>query len=229
MLHGARLPRGGPLTGAASSVLSQALQAFAGARSAAGTHDTPGDDPLVDDIRETEAGARYARALFDLAAEGGETDAVRADLKSLKAMLTDSADLRRLVADPTFSAEDKGKGLVALAMKAGMTMTTAKFLGLLTQNGRAADLLGVIASFERLYAAQTGSVAAEVTSAVALTKAQLDGVKAQLRASLGKDPEIETRVDPAILGGLKVKVGSRLYDASLKTRLDQLKFALKRA
>jgi F-type H+-transporting ATPase subunit delta len=184
---------------------------------------------LADDIRETEAGARYARALYDLAAETGETDAVRRDLKSLKAMLADSADLRRLVADPTFSAEDKGKGLVAVAMTAGATMTTAKFLGLLTQNRRSADLPGVIAGFERLHAAATGSIAAQVTSAVALSPRQLDGVKAQLRATLGKDPEIETRVDPTILGGLKVKVGSRLYDASLKTRLDQLKFALKRA
>jgi len=184
---------------------------------------------LADDIRETEAGARYARALFDLAAETGATAAVRRDLKSLKAMMADSADLRRLIASPTWSAEDKGKGLVALAVKAGFDMTTAKFLGLLTQNRRAADLPGVIAGFERLYAAQTGSVAAEVVTAVALSAKQLEGVKAQLRSSLGKDPEIETRVDPTILGGLKVKVGSRLYDASLKTRLDQLKFALKRA
>ena len=184
---------------------------------------------MADDIRETEAGARYARALFDLAAETGATDAVRSNLKALKAMLAESADLRRLVNSPTYSAEDKGKALVALAVEAGFDMTTAKFLGLLTQNRRSADLPAVIAGFERLYAAQTGVVAAEVTSAVALSKAQLDGVKAQLRASLGKDPEIETRVDPAILGGLKVKVGSRLYDASLKTRLDQLKFALKRA
>jgi F-type H+-transporting ATPase subunit delta len=184
---------------------------------------------LADDIRETEAGARYARALFDLAAETGETAKVRADLKSLKAMMADSADLRRLVASPSFTAEDKGKGLVAVAMQAGMTMTTAKFLGLLTQNRRAGELAGIISGFERLYAVQTGSVAAEVVTAVPLSARQLDGVKAQLRSSLGKDPEIETRVDPTILGGLKVKVGSRLYDASLKTRLDQLKFALKRA
>ncbi|MBX7248310.1 MAG: F0F1 ATP synthase subunit delta [Caulobacteraceae bacterium] len=184
---------------------------------------------MADDIRETEAGARYARALYDLAAETGETAKVRSDLKALKAMMGESADLRRLVADPTFTAEDKGKGLVALAMKAGMTLTTAKFLGLLTQNRRSADLPAVIAGFERLYAAETGSVAAEVVTAVALSAKQLEGVKAQLRSSLGKDPEIETRVDPTILGGLKVKVGSRLYDASLKTRLDQLKFALKRA
>jgi len=210
-------------------VLSQALQAFAGANTPPATHDTPGDDPLADDTRETEAGARYARALYDLAAESGVTDKVRKDLKSLKAMIAGSDDLRRVVDSPIYSAEDKGKALVAIAVEAGFDMTTARFLGLVTQNRRSADLPAMIAAFERLYAAQTGVVAAEVVSAVELSKAQLDGVKAQLRASLGKDPEIETRVDPKILGGLKVKVGSRLYDASLKTRLDQLKFALKRA
>ncbi len=184
---------------------------------------------MADDIRETEAGARYARALFDLAEETGALDRVRADLRGLKAMLAESADLRRMIASPAFAAEDKGKALVALSVKAGFDMTTAKFLGLLTQNRRASDLPAVIASFERLYAKHAGLVAAEVTTAVELTARQLDGVRAALRQSLGKDPEIETRVDPSILGGLKVKVGSRLYDASLKTRLDQLKFALKRA
>ena len=118
---------------------------------------------------------------------------------------------------------------MALASQAGFQMTTAKFLGLLTQNGRAAALGGVIAAYERLWAKKTGVVAAEVTSAKPLTKAQLDAVKASLRQALGKDPEIETRVDAGLLGGLKVKVGSRLFDASLKSRLDSLKFALKRA
>ena len=184
---------------------------------------------MADDIRESEAGARYARALFDLAQETGVLEKVRSDLRSLRAMLAESADLRRLIASPAFSAEDKGKALVALAVETGMDMTTAKFLGLLTQNRRAGDLASVIGSFERLYAKHAGVVAAEVTTAVALTAAQLEGVRAALRQSLGKDPEIETRVDPSILGGLKVKVGSRLYDASLKTRLDQMKFALKRA
>ena len=184
---------------------------------------------MADDIRESEAGARYARALFELALETGALEKVRSDLRDLKAMIGESADLRRLIQSPAFSAEDKGRALVALAVEAGFDMTTAKFLGLVTQNRRAADLPGVIAGFERLYARHAGVVAAQVTTAVELTPAQLDGVRSALRQSLGKDPELETRVDPSILGGLKVKVGSRLYDASLKTRLDQLKFALKRA
>ena len=184
---------------------------------------------MADDLKADEVSERYARALFELAEEAGELDAVRADLKSLKAMMADSGDLRRLASSPLYSAEDKGKAFVALASQAGFQMTTAKFLGLLTQNGRAAALGGVIAAYERLWAKKTGVVAAEVTSAKPLTKAQLDAVKASLRQALGKDPEIATHVDPAILGGIKVRVGSRLFDASLKSRLDSLKFALKRA
>ena len=114
-------------------------------------------------------------------------------------------------------------------MKAKLNATTQKFLGLLAANGRAGILASVITGFEKLSAIHRGAISAEVTSAVALTAAQNKAIAAALRQALGKDPEIETRVDPSILGGIKVKVGSRLYDASLKSKLDQLKFALKRA
>jgi len=126
-------------------------------------------------------------------------------------------------------AEAKGKGLVAIAVKAKFNMTTVKFLGLLATNGRASSLPSIITSFEALSAKARGAVSAEVTTAVALSAAQAKGVAAALRQALGKDPEIETRVDPSILGGIKVQVGSRLFDASLKSKLDSLKFALKRA
>lgn len=189
----------------------------------------PGGPKVADDFKANEVAERYAQALFDLARDAGAVEAVRDDLRALKAMLAESADLRRLAASPTWSAEDKGKAFVALAAEAGFHMLTAKFLGLLIHNGRAGALGAVIAAFERLWAKASGVVAAEVTSALPLTDAQLGAVRAALRQSLGKDPEIETRVDPSILGGLKVKVGSRLFDASLKTKLDQLKFALKRA
>jgi F-type H+-transporting ATPase subunit delta len=184
---------------------------------------------VADDFRTTEVGERYAQALFDLADEKGALDAVRADLKSLRAAWVESADLRRLATSPVLAAEDQVKGLVAIAAKAKFNGVTANFLGLLAQNGRARDLTAVIAAFEALYAKKTGLVAAEVVSAQALTVAQLKTIQTTLRASLGKDPELTTRVDPAILGGLKVKVGSKLFDASLKTKLDQMKFALKRA
>ena len=184
---------------------------------------------MADDFRTTEVGDRYAQALFDLALETGRLDAVRADQKSLKAAWIESADLRRLAASPVISADDQAKGLVAIAAKAKFEQTTSNFLGLLAQNHRAKDLPGVIAGFEALYAKKTGVVAAEVVSAQALSAAQMNSIQSALRASLGKDPEMTARVDPSILGGLKVKVGSKLFDASLKTKLDQMKFALKRA
>ena len=181
------------------------------------------------DFRTTEVGDRYAQALFDLADETGALEAVRADLKSLAAAWKDSADLRRLATSPVISDEDQGKGLTAIADKAKFNVTTRNFLGLLAQNGRAGDLTAVIAGFERLYAKKTGVVAAEVVSAQALDAGQMNKITTALRAALGRDPELSARVDPSILGGLKVKVGSKLYDASLKTKLDQMKFALKRA
>ena len=184
---------------------------------------------MADDFRTTEVGERYAQALFDLALETKTLDAVRADLKSLKAAWIDSADLRRLATSPVISAEDQTKGMVAIATAAKYQVTTRNFLGLLAQNGRARDLTAVIAAFEDLYAKHAGLVAAEVVSTQALSAAQLKSITAALTQALGKNPEITTRIDPSILGGLKVKVGSRLFDASLKTKLDQMKFALRRA
>jgi F-type H+-transporting ATPase subunit delta len=184
---------------------------------------------VADEIRTTEVGERYAQALFDLADETGALEAVRADLKSLRAAWGESADLRRLATSPLMAAEDQQKGLVAIADKAKFNGVTRNFLGLLAQTGRARDRTGVIAGFDVLYARKTGVVAAEVVTAQALTAAQLKSIQTALRTALGKDPELSTRVDASILGGLKVKVGSKLFDASLKTRLDQMKFALKRA
>lgn len=184
---------------------------------------------MADDSKATEAGQRYAKALFDLAIDGKALAAVEGDLKSLKSMIVDSADLRRLLASPAFTADDKGKGLKAIALKAGFNPTTVKFLGLVSAHGRARELVGIIGAFSALSAKHRGVVSAEVVSAVPLSSAQASGVAAALRTALGKDPEVTTRVDPAILGGIKVRVGSRLFDASLKSKLDSLKFALKRA
>jgi F-type H+-transporting ATPase subunit delta len=176
-----------------------------------------------------DVGARYAQALFDLAIETGALTSVEADLKSLEAMAAASADLRVLLTSPKFSAEDKARGLAAVADAAAFCETTRKFLGLLAANRRTQALSDAIRAFQALAAARRGSVSAKVVTAIALTDAQLASLAAALRTALGKDAEIETRVDPAILGGVKVRVGSRLYDASLKSKLDSLKFALKRA
>ena len=184
---------------------------------------------MAEDSNQADVGLRYAQALFELAKAQGDAAVVEADLKSLKAMRAESPDLRTLIASPAFDAEEKGKGLTAVAEAAGLSGTTKKFLGLVAANRRASALPGMITAYEKLAAEDRGAVSAQVVTAMPLTDAQSKALAAALRTALGKDPEIETRVDPAILGGLKVRVGSRLYDASLKSRLDSLKFALKRA
>jgi F-type H+-transporting ATPase subunit delta len=184
---------------------------------------------LADDFKQTDVGARYAKALFDLALETKALSAVEADIASIKTALLESGELRRVLTSAVFAAEDKAKVLTAIAAKAELGSIVSKFLGVLGANRRAAALPSAIAGFERLSAAHRGVVAAEVTSAVKLSAAQTKALKAVLAKSLGKDPEITARVDPLILGGLKVKVGSRLFDASLRSKLDSLKFALKRA
>jgi F-type H+-transporting ATPase subunit delta len=176
-----------------------------------------------------DVGARYAQALFELAEEAKMIAVAEDDLRSLKAMRADSLDLRRLIASPAFSAEDKGRAMAAIADKAHFNPLTRKFLGLLAANNRISALAAVITAFEKLAAERRGAVAAEVTTAIKLSAAQQKAISAALKKAFGKDPEITTTIDPTILGGLKVKVGSKLFDASLKSRLDQLKFALKRA
>jgi len=184
---------------------------------------------LADDSRASDVGARYARALFDLCLETGVLDTVEADLKSLKGMIAESSDLRILLSSPRFSGEDKANGLSAIARRAELSDTTTRFLGVLAANRRASALGPIIAAFERLVETHRGVIAAHVTTAVPLSPTQSDTLSSALRTAFGKDPLIETHVDPAILGGLRVRVGSRLYDASLKSKLDSLKFALKRA
>lgn len=184
---------------------------------------------MADNSHSGDVGARYAGALLDLAIETGQADAVEVDLKGLKAMLAASPDLRALIASPKFTAEDEARGLSAVAARAGACETTLKFLGVLTANRRAGALSAVIVAFERLAAERRGLVAAEVVTAAPLSKAQAKALADTLANAIGREPQIDTRIDPSILGGLKVRVGSRLYDASLKTKLDSLKFALKRA
>ena len=184
---------------------------------------------MADDSKATDVGARYAQALFDLANEQGKVSAVEADLKSLKTMAAESQDLRTLLNSPGFSAEAKAAGLAGLAKKARFDALTQKFLAFVASQRRANALPSMITSFETLAAKARGAVSAEVITPIPMSATQAKGVAAALRQALGKDPEVTTRVDPAILGGIKVRVGSRLFDASLKSKLDSLKFALKRA
>lgn len=180
-------------------------------------------------IQESEAGSRYAKAAFELATDKGALEAVHQDLGVLAALISESDDLKALLNSLIIPSADKLKGLKALIAKAKFSPLTSNLLGVLAQNNRLPDLLATINAFNRLYDAKMGVVAAEVVSAVALSAAQEKNLTKALNDALGQKANITTRVDASLLGGLKVRVGSRLFDASLKTKLDSLKFALKRA
>lgn len=170
---------------------------------------------------------RYASSLFELALEAGSIDAVGADLNRFQAMIDSSDDLKRLVLSPVFSAEDQTKAVVALCEKAGLGALVANFLRVVAGNRRLFAVSGMIASFRQIAARHRGEVSAEVTSAHALTTEQENELKAALKSVTGKDVTIAVSIDPSILGGLIVKVGSRQIDTSLRTKLSTLKLALK--
>ena len=184
---------------------------------------------MNDQFRETEAGERYAKAAFELAQDQNLLDAVHGDIATLKSLLLDSEALRTFVSSAVYSSQIKLNGVLAVTKKAKLNPLTIKFLGVLAANRRLGELFPVINAFNKRYDAFKGIVNAAVVTAVPLSEAQFADLKKTLAKTLGHQAEISTSVDPAILGGLKVRIGSRLFDASLKTKLDSLKFALKRA
>lgn len=166
-------------------------------------------------------------ALFELAREEKSLDAVSASTATLKRALHDSEDLRRLASSPLVRREDATAAVAALAGQLGLDATTAKFLGVLATNRRLAQLGNVISAFNMLVARHRGETTAEVVSAHALTPDQVEALKARLKAQSGQDVAIEARVDPSILGGLIVKLGSRQIDGSIRTKLNTLAHAMK--
>ncbi len=184
--------------------------------------------PVADTSHGTSGVAeRYASSLFELALEAGVVEAVGADLDRFQALLDDSDDLKRLVVSPVFSAEDQSKAISAIAEKAGISGLAANFLKVVANNRRLFAVPGMIASYRTTAAAHRGEIVAEVTSAHALDEAQETELKAALKSVTGKDVTIDLTVDPSLLGGLIVKVGSRQIDTSLRTKLSTLKLALK--
>ncbi|TDK34510.1 F0F1 ATP synthase subunit delta [Rhizobium deserti] len=170
---------------------------------------------------------RYASSLFELALEAGSVDAVGADLDRFRALMVESEDLRRLVASPVFSAGEQQRAVSAVAAKAGIAGIVGNFLKVVAGNRRLFALPGMIRAFHIIAAAHRGEITAEVTSAHALTPAQETELKSALKGVTGKDVAIAVTIDPSILGGLVVKVGSRQIDTSLRTKLSTLKLALK--
>ncbi|MEM1381730.1 MAG: F0F1 ATP synthase subunit delta [Pseudomonadota bacterium] len=179
--------------------------------------------------QRSEIAERYASALFELAAEAGAAEAVEGDLDALSKAFHESADFRRLIQSPAFSADDKTVGLSALLESGKAHALTLNFGKLIAKNGRLDVLLDIVVTFKRIAADARGEVSAEVVSAHALSDEQTKDLKAQLRASIGKDVALETRTDPDLLGGLIVKIGSRMIDSSLKTKLARLRARLKEA
>lgn len=170
---------------------------------------------------------RYAAALFDLADERKALDAVAGDLQSLRAMLRDSADLRRVIRSPVLSRDEQGKAMAALADKAQVSPLTRNFLGLLAQNRRLFALPEMIEGYLRRLAEARGEVTAHVLTAQDLSPQQRDAVNEQLRKAVGRKVAVDVEVDPSLLGGLVVRVGSRMVDASLRSKLHRLQLAMK--
>jgi len=172
---------------------------------------------------------RYANALFELALEANAIDQVSADLATFDAMVADSTDLARLVKSPVFTAEQQASAIGAIVDKAGIGGLAAKFLKLVASNRRLFAVGDMARAYKALVAKHKGEVTAEVTVAQPLNDARLGEIRAALRAVTGKDVQINVDVDPSIIGGLKVKLGSRMVDASLRTKLNSIKFAMKEA
>jgi F-type H+-transporting ATPase subunit delta len=172
---------------------------------------------------------RYARALFDLADEGRTLDQAAADLRAVAGMLDHSADLRRLIRSPIIDREAQGRAIAAIAADAQLSPLTRNFLGLLARNRRLFALPEMIAAFLDHLAERRGEVTAQVVSATPLTEAQSAALAEALRKSAGAKLAIQSRVDPSLLGGIVVRLGSRMIDASLKSKLNRLQLAMKGA
>jgi len=170
---------------------------------------------------------RYATALFGLARDEQQIDAVTRSLLHVEAAMTESADFKTLVTSPLIGRAEAGKTIRALIPALGVDPITAKFLGVLADNGRLAELKAVIKAVRKLAAGYRGETTAEVTSAHPLADDQVAKLKANLKARLGRDVTIDARVDPAILGGIIIRHGSQMIDASIRTKLNTLALAMK--
>ena len=170
---------------------------------------------------------RYATALFELANDQKQLDAVAKDLGRVNELVDESADLRQLLRSPVYSADDQVRAIGALLDRAGIGGLAGNFIRVAASNRRLFAVPAMITAYRRQLAKQRGEVSAEVTSAEPLTEKQVADLKAALKASLGKDVTLAARVDAGLIGGLIVKVGSRMIDGSLRTKLNSLKLAMK--
>lgn len=170
---------------------------------------------------------RYATALFEMANEQKSLDAVRDDLALIQGLLDESEDLRRLVRSPVIARTDQGRAMLAVLDAAGVGQLVRNFVGVVAQNRRLFALRAMITTFNQLLADFRGEIAAEITAAAPLSDGQRDKIAAALRAAMGRDVNIDIRVDEGLIGGMIVRVGSRMVDFSLATKLQGLRLAMK--
>jgi F-type H+-transporting ATPase subunit delta len=184
-----------------------------------------GEDPIISGMA-----GRYATALFELARDEKAVDAVKKDLDQFDALVSGSTDLNRLVRSPVFDADVQLRALSAILAKAGITGLAANFLRVITTNRRLFAVRDMIRAYRTLVARHKGEVTAQVTVAEPLGDKNLDAIKSALKSVTGgKDIDLDVQVEPAIIGGLIVKIGSRMVDSSLRTKLNSIKFAMKEA
>ncbi|MDE2183031.1 MAG: F0F1 ATP synthase subunit delta [Alphaproteobacteria bacterium] len=184
---------------------------------------------MADEAHLSSIAGRYALAVFELALEERSVETVGRDLAALRTMIAESADLSRLVRAPVFSREEQAKGMQALLDKMGAAPLTTRFVLLLCAKGRLFVLADAIRDYDALVARQRSEIHAEVTSARTLTDPQTAELKRVLKEKLGREPRLVTKVDPALLGGLVVKIGSRMIDSSLRAKLSALRSAMRGA
>lgn len=170
---------------------------------------------------------RYAVALFDLAKDKGALDSIASDLEAIQSMLDESAELRDVVRNPLLARDVQVNAVAAVIEKAGASELVLNFVRTVGANRRLSALSQIIRDYQVLLAAHRGEVAAQVTSAVDLDTAEVDALREALSKKLGQDVALEARVDPALIGGVVVRLGSRMYDGSVKTKLQSLKLAMK--
>jgi len=170
---------------------------------------------------------RYATAVFELAQEEKSIDALARDFSALAEMIAQDADLERFVRAPIFTREEHRKGMDALLRRMEAAPLTVRFVLTLAQKRRLSVLPEIMRAFDKLLANQRGEVDAEVTAARPLSEEQTTELKRVLKAKLGREARLSTRIDPSLLGGLIVKVGSRMIDSSLRTKLEGLRVAMR--
>lgn len=179
------------------------------------------------DVMSSEAAGRYADALYELAGSASALKILQKDLNKLQDIFAKHSDVRQLASNPVYPLDQKADALTMIAKKAKLSKLVVQFVGTCAKNRRAHELPAIIRAFNAKLAQEQGTSVARVTSATRLSTAQMNAIKAQLKKALGKTVAVQHTVDPELLGGFKIQIGSRLFDSSLKTKLDGLKLAMK--